>query len=295
MADPLVIIGVFLLGASMGVLSNQIMRRNARSQGGKRNPGLPMAGHERPATHYRMRALVVCRSPEVTAIFSELFREICIQVEKCSSASQALSLLSSQKFEALVLDFDDVANSCTEIASSVREIRPNQAITVFAIASEEDQREAAKAVGSSYVIEQPLEPEQIRNLLRTAYGRMLRSSQAYFRFNIELPVSVARPGAAVLQCTTINLSQNGMAINTPQPLQPGEQLHLVFALPNSDLVMTAEGTVIWDDGHGKAGIRFEGSTASVRARYFEWLHDHFFLRFEHSVVTPEIETTSYAR
>ena len=293
MPDPLAIIGVFTLGASAGSLITHLMRRGPLLGYGKGAQALSRVIGESPATNYRMKALVVCRSPEVVAIFSELLREICVQVEKCASVSQALSLLSSQKFEALVLDFDNLA-SCAEIARSVREIRPNQAITIFAIASEEQQKSQALAMGSTFVIEQPLVPEQIRNLLRTSYGRMLRSSQAYFRFNIEIPVSVAKQVGPVLPCTTINLSQNGMAINTPKPLERGEKLHLVFALPNSDVVMSAEGTVIWDDGHGKAGIRFEGSSASTKARYFEWLHDHFFLRFEHSIVNPEAQSL-YAR
>ena len=55
-------------------------------------------------------------------------------------------------------------------------------------------------------------------------------------------------------------------------------LHLVFAIPHTDVVVSAEGTVIWDDGYGKSGIRFKCSSASAEARYFEWLHDHFFMR-----------------
>lgn len=286
MADTLAIIGSFIFGTSAGSLISYAWGRKRPGKYRECAPVVSEVNCKKPATNYRMKALVVCRNAEAIAILSQLFRDARVQVERCDSASQALHFLSSQKLDALVLDFDDLS-SCAEIAKNVREIYPNQSIPVFAIASEDQSKAAALAMGSTFVIEQPLMPERIRILLRAAYGPMLRSSQSYFRFSIEIPVTVAKEAGPVLQCTTINLSQNGMAINTPKPLERGETIHLVFALPNSEVVMSAEGIVIWDDGHGKAGIRFESSSASAKARYVEWLQDNFFLRFEHPLVSAD--------
>jgi hypothetical protein len=67
-----------------------------------------------------------------------------------------------------------------------------------------------------------------------------------------------------------------MALHTPVPLAAGEQVHLGFALPNTKTILTADGTAIWDNRHGKAGLRFDYSNASMKQSYCDWLHDHFF-------------------
>jgi len=117
---------------------------------------------------------------------------------------------------------------------------------------------------------------------------MIRSSQAYFRINVEIPVSLARAAGRVLQCSTLNISQNGMAVITPVSLDTGEVLKLMFVIPHTDVVVSAEGTVIWDNAKGKAGIRFECSSAAAQARFLEWLHDHFCIRLGAQSVNPYI-------
>jgi DNA-binding response OmpR family regulator len=243
---------------------------------------------ERINTNYRMKALVVSGNRQTIDIFAYLFREVGIEAANCDSKSRAIDRVTSEKFDALVLDFDNLSG-CSEIVENVRGIRPNREIPLFAIASESQAKATALAVSSNFVIERPLVPQQIKSLLRTVYGRMLRSSQAYFRLNIELSVSMARASGPLLNGRTLNVSQNGMALTSPVSLKTGEMLHLVFAIPHTDVVVSAEGTVIWDDGHGKSGIRFKCSSASAEARYFEWLHDHFFMRPNAQYLDIEIQ------
>jgi DNA-binding response OmpR family regulator len=243
---------------------------------------------ERINTNYRMKALVVSGNRQTIDIFAYLFREVGIEAANCDSKSRAIDRVTSEKFDALVLDFDNLSG-CSEIVENVRGIRPNREIPLFAIASESQAKATALALSSNFVIERPLVPQQIKSLLRTVYGRMLRSSQAYFRLNIELSVSMARASGPLLNGRTLNVSQNGMALTSPVSLKTGEMLHLVFAIPHTDVVVSAEGTVIWDDGHGKSGIRFKSSSASAEARYFEWLHDHFFMRPNAQYLDTEIQ------
>ena len=279
MTDSLAITGIFLLGASAGSLVSYLYYRGAAGEYRKSIEGtfadLSRSGPTKAES--KMKALIVCRNPETIGIFSHLFREVGVETQTCDSESQVIDRLTSNKFEALVMDFDELSG-CPDTVSSVRSVRPNQDIALFAIASQGRAKSTASSLGNSFVIERPLVLSEIRSLLRTVYGRMLRSSQAYFRMNVEIPVSLARASGPVLQCTTLNISQNGMAVVTPVSLDSGELLRLMFAIPHADAVVSANGTVIWDNGQGKAGIRFECSSASAQARFFEWLHDHFCIR-----------------
>jgi len=227
------------------------------------------------AVTFRMKGLIVCRRAATIAIFSTLLREISIEAQKCESASQALELFRMHRFEALVLDFDEVEN-CAEVARRVQDVRPNQDISIFAIASDDQNQAAATAAGSTFIVDKTLDQTRIRSLLRSVRGRMLRSFQAYFRLNIEIPVSITRAAGGVLPCVTINLSQNGMAVSAPARLECGESLCLIFGLPPEGEITSAEGTVIWDDGHGRAGIQFHCSGPSA-TKYRNWLNHHFLL------------------
>ena len=180
--------------------------------------------------------------------------------------------------------------------AEVRAVRPNQDIALFAIASGSHAKAAALNLDNTFVTGRPLVLSEVRSMLRTVYGRMVRSSQAYFRMNVEIPVSLARSSGPVLRCTTVNISQTGMAVATPLALDSGELLHLMFAIPHTDVVVSAEGTVIWDNRKCKAGIRFECSSASAQARFFEWLHDHFCMRLDGHNLNPEVQRKPvYAR
>jgi DNA-binding response OmpR family regulator len=234
----------------------------------------------------RMKALILCRDAETVGIVSHLFREVGVETQTCPSESHVLARLISNKFEALVVDCDELAN-CAELVKSLRNLRPNQDLPVFAITSEGRAKAAASSFGNALMIERPFVLSEIRSLLRTVYGRMLRSSQAYFRMNVEIQVSLARASGPVQQCSTLNISQNGMAVITPVSLDVGEVLNLMFAIPHTDVVVSAEGTVIWDDGKGKAGIHFECSSARAQAHFFEWLHDHFCMRLDAQSVAAQ--------
>jgi DNA-binding response OmpR family regulator len=290
LSNPLAITGIFMLGASAGSLVSYIRCRGAVRKYQKTIEGAfaDVDRSERINANYRMKALVVSGNRQAIDIFAYLFREVDIEAANCDSKSRAIDRVTSEKFDALVLDFDNLSG-CSEIVENVRGIRPNREIPLFAIASESQAKATALALSSNFVIERPLVPQQIKSLLRTVYGRMLRSSQAYFRLNIELSVSMARASGPLLNGRTLNVSQNGMALTSPVSLKTGEMLHLVFAIPHTDVVVSAEGTVIWDDGHGKSGIRFKCSSASAEARYFEWLHDHFFMRPNAQYLDTEIQ------
>jgi hypothetical protein len=281
LSDPLAIIGIFMLGAAAGYVASYMKQKPVLARCGKALKS-PFANVSRGAEirlDFGMKALVVTRSSDMVDLFSQLFRELRVETQVCDLESDAIDRLSSEKFEALVLDVDNIAG-CPRIVQSLQATRPNINLILVLVASSEPARTEASASGSGFSIERPLVAWQVRGLLRTVYGRMLRNFQAYFRLNIQLPVSVRRASGAMLQCTTLNLSQSGMAVRTPVPIQPGEQLSIAMAIPNTDVLLSAEGTVIWDDKHGKAGISFACTNSSAQARFIDWLQDHFFVRLE---------------
>jgi hypothetical protein len=88
--------------------------------------------------------------------------------------------------------------------------------------------------------------------------RELYDQQTCYRLPVELPVSVRRGSGVLLHCTTINISKGGMAVSGACSLDAGERLKIVFTIPDSDLLVSAEGTV------GMTNMARLGFASSVR-------------------------------
>ena len=288
-SDPLVITGTFMLGASAGAVVTYAKQRNAISECRK---ALQLADTTFNATPTQqvarvgIRAFIVGTDPEMISVFSALLHEKGIETEKCFRESAALERLSSRKFEVLVLDFDR-APECGQILKHLPS--PNKKAVVIAVMSDTAEMDRAAELGASFVIGRPLNLSKIREFLRSAYGRMLRDSQGYFRFAVQLPVLVRTASGVVLACTTLNVSQSGIAVMTPSSFSAGDEVEINFDIPGTHTRLRAPGNIIWDDKHGKAGIHFRCEDTAVQARYFAWLHDQFFAAREGQQVTADDE------
>ena len=52
---------------------------------------------------------------------------------------------------------------------------------------------------------------------------------------------------------------------------------VVFAISNPGPLIIAEGTVIWDDKHGKTGLHLRFASPQDRDRISEWLDSEFYM------------------
>jgi DNA-binding response OmpR family regulator len=290
--DPLAIAATFVVGSASGALLTHFKQKPGRDYL-RRLLKRARSLSYRPADDiecFAMKALVITHDREIIRVLSTVFREKRISIQECSFDS-AVALLSADKFAAIVLDFDQISG-CVNVIEHLP--GANKRIVVFAIASDSISKAIASRLEANCVIERPLQLERMRELLAKSYGRMLRDSQVYFRLAIELAVSIRAANGKLLQCTTLNISQTGMAVNTPESFSVGEGIQLAFAVPNTDIFVSAEGKVIWDDKHGKAGISFECTSSSVHGSFREWLHDHFHMKLETKSLSDTHEVT-YAR
>jgi CheY-like chemotaxis protein len=226
-----------------------------------------------------MTALLVTPDTEMLAVFTQLFREMRISAQPCTDAAGAAESVLRAKFEAVVVDFDRVADEM-QVIEGLRKNRANRNAVVFAVASDSSSKERARIEGARFVLERPFARLHIARVLRAAYGFMLQDRRQYFRLPITLDVSLRPRGGAELRCKTINFSKNGMAVNTPLPLTVGEVLDVVIAIPTPGPAVIAEAAVIWDDRHGKAGLRLGFATSEVQRRVSEWLDSEFYTQFD---------------
>jgi CheY-like chemotaxis protein len=223
-----------------------------------------------------MKALVVTHDPPMVDLLRQLFAEISILVQGCEDEAAAAEILSRFKLDALVLDFDNISAG-DPLVKSLRDSPSNRNAVLFAAATYGAAKQKAFDHGTSYIFERPFSAEQIRLVLRTAYAQMLRERRKYFRLAVELDVAIERTSSEQMLGKTTNLSQNGMAVLTPSPLLHGESIKISFQVPGAKFTLNADGSVVWEDKHGKAGINFQCASVEDQNRFAGWLDDEFYM------------------
>lgn len=230
-----------------------------------------------PASVVDLKVLIVSPDAKTTAVLVQVFRDLGVVAQVCADRASASEHFSRAKFEAVAVDLDNILER-VPFVQDLRQGRTNQNAVVLAVATNDSAKKRASEHGASFVVRRPLTTEQLLPVLRAAYGFMLQDRRRYFRFVTELVVSIRTSSGAQFQCKTINVSSEGMALRTPVSMEMGETVGVVFAISNPGPLLIAEGTVIWDDKHGKAGLQLRFANSQDKGRISEWLDGEFYMR-----------------
>ncbi len=241
------------------------------------NPASMIAG-EYASDALRMRALLLTADDDIRKTFEALFSDIKIIVQCCSDTATAETQIFSHKFETVVLDFDTFPGALPG-RERLQQNRANKNVVIFAVATGEARRKAVE-YGASFIFDRPINPSRIAQVLRTAYGLMLRDRREYFRLPVELNVSIRRKSGEIVNCKTINVSRNGMAMSTPGTFEAGEDVEINLRIEDVALSVLGIGKIIWDDRHGKAGAAFHCKSPEQQSSFSSWLDNHFYAQFD---------------
>jgi len=77
-------------------------------------------------------------------------------------------------------------------------------------------------------------------------------------------------GIAALPAMVLDLNQDGLALQAPEPLPPVQQVPLRFVLPGTSNMVEGMGEVIWADDGGRAGMLFSRLTPASRKYLKQW-------------------------
>ena len=220
-----------------------------------------------------MRALLLTTDPLLVSTFTKVSQQLGIEAQSAGDIGNVLQQLSSSKYEALVLDFDTAAAS--PLLDGVRRNRTHYGSVIFALTSNAELRDRVLQEGAHFLLKRPIETAEIRRTLDAAYDFMLGERRQYFRCAAHLPVRLtAHESGKTLECTTINISSNGMAVNSPTSFSLAATVNIDLTLPTK-FNLSASGIVIWDDKHGKCGLRLQCKGQQHRQQLDSWLDSQF--------------------
>lgn len=113
-----------------------------------------------------LHLLLFTSDAETALILGKLLAEFDIEVEFCSEILTSVEKVTRDKFDAIVVDWDDGAEA-TFLLKTVRELKSTRECVVLALASEAGAGPCAVQVGANGVLHKPVVPDQIRETFGT--------------------------------------------------------------------------------------------------------------------------------
>jgi CheY-like chemotaxis protein len=218
-----------------------------------------------------VRVLLVSRHIQTIETLCHFLQRQAMHVEICCDRESALRKLCHAKFEGVFVDFND-KEEALDLLEKLRQLTSHRGAVACAIVNRDAEKTAAFQAGANFLLERPLSARSVVQTLTAAYPLMVRERRRYFRCPVQTPTFVSSgPGVKVV-ATSANISESGIAIDSPTPVQVGQKLQLGLRLPSNPELLKVSGEVCWTNAAGRAGIRFR-PTASMAEELRSWLSE----------------------
>jgi c-di-GMP-binding flagellar brake protein YcgR len=217
-----------------------------------------------------LQALLVSKDDSAADVLCRVFAGFGIAVERFSDPDVAQARLTEQRFEGLVVDFDepDVATRLLQAASPA-----SLGNTLLTVALLDDSSVVRNVIhtGAKFILYKPVSLETATTTLQAATALLKRERRATVRVSVQAPVQLSVAGEEPMEGILLDLSQDGMDVLAAQALQPAALVGLRFSVPDGSLEVDAHGEVAWANANGQCGVRFLDLPPDVADRLRAWL------------------------
>jgi CheY-like chemotaxis protein len=216
-------------------------------------------------------ALLVSTDDSACEVLGRVLPASGIAVERFSDLTAAIERLQQQRFDALVVDFEDPETAGHVLEESCRLNSGKAPITVALVAEVARVRDILSG-GAHFVLYKPLSDDKARTGLRAVAALLNRERRRAYRVPVQAPVALTLPDTRGVEGILLDLSETGMDVLTSEPQAPGSLLNFRFQLPDGSLEVHAHGQVAWSNPNGQTGVHFLDVDESTKAQLQAWLH-----------------------
>jgi CheY-like chemotaxis protein len=215
-----------------------------------------------------LQALLVSTDDSATAVLVRVLPGLGVGLDRVCDFATAKTRLEQQKFELLIVDFDD-PRLAEEVLQHARKLG-SDALSVALIADRSKVRTALTG-GAHFVLHKPASDDAVRSGLRAAVALLTRERRRAFRVPVQAPVQLTMPDTREVDGILLDLSETGMDVLTPEPQMPGALLAFHFRSPDGAVEIEAHGQVAWANPNGQTGVHFIdlGETRSTLKAWLE--------------------------
>jgi CheY-like chemotaxis protein len=219
-----------------------------------------------------LESLLLSADAEVLRVIQPTLDKLSIAVEICHDARAGADMLISDKFDAVIVDCDDLAGGIA-LLQGLRNTPSNKNSVAFAILNgSKTTMQEAFGMGANFVLQKPISALNASRCFHAALNFMIKERRRYFRHPVKIRIRVVLEGKT-LQATSTNLSEGGMSLMLREALPKGSAPRLQFTLPDTNIQLDVEAEIAWADVKGHVGFRFQNLAKSTLAQLEQWLDE----------------------
>jgi len=215
-----------------------------------------------------LQALLVSTDDSAADVLGRVLPTLGMAMDRSSELETTLARIQQQKFDALIVDFDD-PKAADEVLLQAKKVGSGP-LSIALVADTAKVREILSG-GAHFVLYKPLSEEAAKAGLRAAAALLSRERRRAFRVPVQAPVEITLPDTRKLDGILLDLSETGMDVLTAEPQVPGSLLAFHFQLPDGDLEVEAHGQVAWANPNGQTGVHFLDIPEGIAEQLKKWL------------------------
>jgi CheY-like chemotaxis protein len=215
-----------------------------------------------------IQALLVSTDDSAADVLGRVLPTFGIAMDRSSDPETTISRIQQQKFDALIVDFDD-AKLALAVLQQMQQIGSG-CVSVALVADPSKVRDILSG-GAHFVLYKPVSEEAAQAGLRAAAALLSRERRRAFRVPVQAPVEITLPDERKADGILLDLSETGMDVLTPEAQTPAATLGFQFELPDGALKVQGHGQVVWADPNGQTGVQFVDLPETVVAELKTWL------------------------
>ena len=132
--------------------------------------------------------------------------KLSVGVEVCGGARSGSEILLSEKFDAVIVDCDDLQGGL-DVLQELRKGTSNRNSVAFAILNGKTTASQAFQMGANFVLQKPISLLNSMRCFNAALGFMYREQRRYFRHPVEMPIVISFGQGKELKTTATNLEE----------------------------------------------------------------------------------------
>jgi len=215
-----------------------------------------------------LQALLVSSDDSAADVLGRVLPTFGIAMDRSSERETTISRIQQQKFDALIVDFDN-AELSEDVLRQAQKLG-TEPLSIALVADTAKVRGILSG-GSHFVLYKPLSDEAAKAGLRAAAALLNRERRRAIRIPVQAPVEITLPDTRKADGILLDLSETGMDVLTAEAQTRGSLLAFTFQLSDGSLKVEGHGQVAWANPNGQTGVHFLDLSETVVADMKAWL------------------------
>ena len=201
-----------------------------------------------------LRIMVVDDEPEVARAIKAMTEQLGCEVVTFTDSREAAKCFAREKFDGIFVDGRMPNLDGFELTAKIRASDLNARVPVVMLTGYDDVHTMRKGfrAGITFFLGKPFTPDRILRLFRAMEGSILSEKRRHARLPLRATV-VWKSGPRSGKAVTVNLSEDGLLMEIPPGLGPGDSVELEFGLPSTPQKLKVNATVVYTGPEGPVG------------------------------------------